>query len=131
MSEGKISKGKNIGLWVVQVLVGLGNLMAGFMKFSTPIEEMQANPMMNWTNHVPEFLIYFSSVAEILIGLGLLLPMMLNVMPKLTRYAGLGLVGLQTGAIILHFSIGEYMVVVNVVYLLLGLLVFMGRKHLQ
>ena len=46
------SKGIHIGLWVLQVLLGLAFLGAGFMKLSSPIEEL-TKMGMTWAGDMP------------------------------------------------------------------------------
>src|SRR4051812_38066701 len=55
-------------LWTVQILLALLYLFSGSMKLIMPIEEMTADIAL------PEFLLRFIGVAEILGGLGLALP---------------------------------------------------------
>ena len=95
-----MKKGKNIALWVVQVLLALLFVFSGVMKFLTPIEEM--TKQMPW----PAAFIYFIGVAEILGGLGLVLPMAFSVKRKLTPIAALCLLVIMIGAVVVSVMIG-------------------------
>ena len=79
------SKGIHIGLWVLQVLLGLAFLGAGFMKLSTPIEELTTMGM-TWAGDMPA-LARFIGLSEFAGGLGLILPSATRILPKLTWIA--------------------------------------------
>ena len=67
------SKGIHIGLWVLQVLLGLAFLGSGFMKLSTPIEEL-TKMGMTWAGDMP-------ALAR------LILPSATRILPQLTWIA--------------------------------------------
>ena len=85
-------------LWVVQVLLALLFIFAGGMKLVMPYEEMvkQANA----TNGpvFPHAFLLFIGVAELLGGLGLILPSALRIKPGLTPLAAAGLLIIMIGA---------------------------------
>ena len=91
----------NIALWIVQALLAALFLFAGSMKFIMPVEEMtkQMPGMPGWFLH-------FIGVAEILGGLGLILPGLLRIKPGLTPLAAAGLVVIMLGATVIGFMIG-------------------------
>jgi uncharacterized membrane protein YphA (DoxX/SURF4 family) len=91
----------NIALWIVQALLAALFLFAGSMKFIMPIEEMTKQmPGM------PGWFLRFIGVAEILGGLGLILPGLLRIKPGLTPLAAAGLVVIMIGATVIGFMIG-------------------------
>ena len=119
------SKGWNIGLWVVQVLVGLMFVMAGFMKSTQPIEAMAAN--MPWVAELPA-LVRFIGISELLGGLGMILPAATRILPILTPAAGGGLVTVMILAAGFHLVRGEFSsIVANAVLGLLAAVVVWGR----
>jgi uncharacterized membrane protein YphA (DoxX/SURF4 family) len=83
----------NIGLWVVQVLLALLFLWAGGMKLVLPLEKL-AGPV-----HLPGLFVRFIGMAEVLGGLGLVLPGLLRIRPALISWAAVGLVIIMIGAI--------------------------------
>jgi len=83
----------NIVLWVVQVLLGLLFLWAGGMKLVLPLEKL-AGPV-----HLPGLFLRFIGVAELLGGIGLILPGLLRIRPGLTPWAAAGLVIIMIGAV--------------------------------
>src|SRR6266567_3600168 len=79
----------NIGLWVVQVLLAAAFVLAGAMKLTRPLKTLSVQ--MPWTTQVPSWLVRFIGLAELLGGLGLLLPAWTGIAPVLTPLAGVGL----------------------------------------
>ena len=82
----------NVGLWVLQVLLGLFMAVAsGLPKLIIPVEQL---PM---PIPIPGPLLVFIGVAEIAGGLGLILPGLFKIRPGLTPLAaaGLGLVAIS------------------------------------
>lgn len=123
-----ISKGANIGIWVAQLLGAALFVMAGVMKLATPIPDLSA--MMPWTGEYSETFVRLIGAVDLAGGIGLLLPSLTRIMPRLTVVAAFGCVVLQIFAIIFHVSRGEFMVLpMNVVYIALALIVLWGRAR--
>jgi uncharacterized membrane protein YphA (DoxX/SURF4 family) len=101
----KPSKALHIGLWVVQVLLALMFTFAGTMKATQPIAALAAQ--MKWPGAVPEALVRFIGVSELLGGLGLILPAATRIKPILTPVAAIGLVTVMAMAAAFHVSRGE------------------------
>src|SRR5947209_6260152 len=115
----------NIVLWIVQGLVALAFLLAGFMKAFMPVETLKKN--MAWVNAVPASFVRFIGVAELLGAIGLILPAATGIAPWLTIAAAAGLVVTQVSASIFHASRRETSNIgMNVVLLLLALLIVVG-----
>src|SRR5213076_1917499 len=95
----------NIALWVVQVLLALMFLFHGRTMWS-PSEKVQSG--MAYIMAVPTGLRRFIGVAEILAGVGLILPAATGILPVLTPLAAAGLVILMVCAIIFHIPRQEY-----------------------
>lgn len=93
-------------LWAVQVLLGLAFGMAGVMKTTAPIAELAAN--MGWPGTMPELLVRFIGLSELLGGIGLVLPSLTRIQPKLTPIAAAGLVVVMVLAALLHVARGEF-----------------------
>jgi len=87
------SRGKNYALWTMQVLLALLFMFSGVMKFLMPAAKMQEGPVK-----LPIPFIHFIGIAEILGGLGLILPGMLRIKRSLTPLAASGLVIIMIGA---------------------------------
>lgn len=119
-------RGLQIGLWVAQVLLSIVFISSGFMKLTTPIAQLSAT--IPWTGQHPEGFVRFIGLVDLAGGLGILLPALTRILPRLTVLAALGCVVLQVCALVFHLSRGEAMVTpLNVVLLALSLFVLWGR----
>ena len=98
-------RGLNVGLWGVQVLLGGLFLVAGFGKLSTPLDAMAGN--MAWVADVPGWLVRVIGAAEVLGGIGLLLPSLTRILPALTPLAAAGLTLDMVSACVFHIVRGE------------------------
>jgi uncharacterized membrane protein YphA (DoxX/SURF4 family) len=87
-------------LWTIQVLLGLLFVFAGSMKFIMTVEEMTKDIAM------PGWFLHFIGVAEVLGGLGLVLPGLLRIRPGLTPLAAAGLTIIMVGATVISFIAG-------------------------
>ncbi|MFK8054824.1 MAG: DoxX family protein [Saprospiraceae bacterium] len=127
MSTQTTSKGLHIGLWVLQVLLGLMFIMAGAMKASMPIEALAES--LPWVTETPAALVKFIGISELLGGLGLILPSALRIKPNLTVLAAIGLAIVMVLAAGFHASRGEFPAIgMNVVMLALFAFVAWGRS---
>jgi len=95
-------------LWILQWIFGIYFLVTGVMHFSVPPGLPAA---MAWMYDLSAGLHYFSGTAEILGGLGLILPGLTKIKTWLTPLAGAGLVLVMVGAMVYHIQRGE---VVNI-----------------
>jgi hypothetical protein len=125
-NEVQRSKGLHIGLWVVQVLLALAFGATGFGKLMSPFADLATK--MPWTADVGEPLVRFIGASEILGSLGLLLPSITRIKPKLTSLAATGLVTIMVLASLFHASRGEFKVIpANLVLGALAAFVAWGR----
>ena len=116
----------NIALWIVQIVLALVFVRAGFPKVSQPVEKLRAR--WNWTKHVAPLVIRLIGSLEILGALGLIVPKATGYLPWLTPAAAVGLVLTMIGAILTHVRLHDEakVVGVNLVLLLLALFIAMG-----
>ena len=84
---------RNYALWTIQVLLALLFVFSGVTKFLMPVAKMQEGPVK-----FPMAFLYFIGVAEVLGGLGLVLPGMLRIKRGLTPLAAAGLLSIMIGA---------------------------------
>ena len=116
------------GIWLVQFTLAALFLFSAFMKLTTPIPELAK--MMPWTGEHSELFVRFIGFVDLAGGLGLLLPSLTRILPRLTVLAALGCAVLQVLAIIFHLSRGEAPVIVlNIVMLSLSLFALWGRAR--
>ncbi len=84
----------HLTLWIVQVLLALLFLYAGWAKLSMPSQELaKMSPF-------PPAFLKFIAVCEWLGAVGLILPWLTDIRPGLTPLAAAGLVVIMTGAVI-------------------------------
>ena len=119
----------NRALWILQILLGVYFLAVGVMHFIVP-DGLPS--MMSWMYDLSTGLHVVSGVAEILGGLGLILPEVTGIRPALVPLAATGLALVMAGAIVYHIGRGETQnVVFNVVLIaLLGFIAY-GRSRLH
>ena len=98
----------NIVLWVLQILMALAYLNAGYLKTFRPIQEIA--PTIFWVTSVPEPLVRFIGISELLGAIGLILPALLKIRPEFTTLAAAGLTVVMLLANIFHIVRGEYFV---------------------
>src|SRR5260370_37583817 len=112
----------NAVLWVAQGLLALAYLPAGGMKASQPVDAL--GKQMAWVRSTPEALVRFIGVAEVLGAIGIILPLLTNILSLLTVAAAIGLVLVRVFAIIYRVSLSEATrLPFNVLLLLLSILV--------
>ena len=90
----KVRRVRRVVSWIIAVLLALGYGFAGMGKLTGAASEMFAG----WG--YPAWFALLIGVLELAGALGLLLP-------KLTRWAALGLAGIMIGAVFTHVSQGE------------------------
>ncbi len=95
----------NIALWVVQALLSLVFLVTGATKLFVSRERLA--PRMGWARDFSAASIRGLGALEILGALGLVLPGLVAVAPRLTPAAALGLALLMGGAATVHVRRGE------------------------
>lgn len=121
----------NIVLWILQGLLAVAFLMAGFMKASSSKEQLKekGGERMAWVDSLSASNVRLIGIVEILAGVGLILPQLTGILPWLTPLAAVGLVLTMIGAATLHVQRGDgsQAIVPNIVLLLLAAFVAYGR----
>jgi len=85
-------------LWIIQGLLALLFLFTGGMKLVLPLEVLtEGTPL-------PGLFVRFLGVAEVLGAIGLILPGLLGIRPRLTPLAACGLVIIMLGATVLTLA---------------------------
>ena len=119
----------NIILWILQICLGVYFFFVGVMHFIIP---PGLPDMMSWMYDLSPTLHYISGIAEIVGGLGLILPGVTRIQTRLVPLAAIGLALVMVGAMIYHLARGETFNIVNNLFLA-ALLVFVayGRWKLK
>ena len=92
----------NIVLWVLQVLLAVAFLAHGWL-FLSPPPDIAAQ--MNAS--LPRWFQLFLGIAEVLAGVGLILPGLTRIMPWLVTWAAVGIMIVMVSATIYHLARGE------------------------
>jgi uncharacterized membrane protein len=121
------NKKLNIGLWAAQILLAAAFGLFGSMKATQPLE--QISEMMKWVPTMSPMFVRTLGTLEVLGAIGLILPSLTRIMPRLTVAAALCFVILQVLAISLHLSRGEPEALgLNAILIGLSAFVFWGRS---
>ncbi|WP_461071665.1 DoxX family protein [Spirosoma horti] len=125
-SEQKKSTLLTVALWLAQVLLAVSLIWAASMKLFQPVDQLAA--MWPWTaDHTT--LVKQTGVVDLLAGIGLVLPALLRIRPKLTSYAAYGIIALMVAASVFHIARGEASQSgVNIVFALLAIFIAWGRR---
>ena len=119
----------NIALWILQVLLGVYFVFIGVTHFTLP---PNLPAQMSWMYELSPTLHWFSGTAEILGGLGLILPGLTKIQTRLTPLAGAGLVLVMAGALSWHLQRGEMQNIgLNIILAVLVGFVAYGRWRLS
>lgn len=117
----------NSMLWVAQSLLAALFLFSGVMKSTQSAQKLVASGQTG-VEGLPQSLIRFIGICEILGAAGLVLPMLANVTPVLTPLAAIGLGLVMILAAIVHFRRDEKKTAFqNLLILLVCLFVAYGR----
>ncbi|HMG34905.1 MAG TPA: DoxX family protein [Blastocatellia bacterium] len=118
------TKTMNIALWIIQIILAGLFLFSGIVKLVIPIQEMAAQI------NLPGLFLRFVAVLEILGALGLILPGLLKIMPRLTSLAAAGLVIIMIGAVAISVRQGVADAVLPALTGILAAFVAYGRLRL-
>lgn len=121
------SRALNVGLWIVQWLLAVTFVGTGVWKLATPIAELaQAMP---WMGEVAPSILYATAIADVAVGLGILLPSLTRIKPSLTVEAAYACAAFMACAFAFHLSRGEgASTPFNVLIAVLALFVAWGRR---
>jgi uncharacterized membrane protein YphA (DoxX/SURF4 family) len=115
----------NITLWVIQIILGLAFIIAGSMK-AFQYEKSKAN--LPWVKDSSKGLVIFIGVAEILGGLGIIVPQATGILTGLTPLSAIGIAVIMILAGGFHIKRKENKAIwLNLIFLLLALFIAYGR----
>lgn len=118
----------NRALWVLQWLMGIYFIVFGVIHLVVP----EGLPeVLSWMNDLSDTIHLVTAVAEILGGLGLILPSISRIRPELTPLAAVGLMVVMVGAAVFHIGREEYLNIgINVVDIAILAYIAYGRWRL-
>lgn len=116
-------------LWALQWLFGLYFVAFGVIHFIVP----DGLPdQLEWMYDLSEALHAVAGTAEVLGGIGLILPSVTRIRPSLTPMAAVGLIAVMAGAVVWHLGREEYVNIgVNVVNAVALAYIAYGRFRLE
>jgi uncharacterized membrane protein len=118
----------NRAMWVLQWGFGLFFIAFGVLHFVIPVG--LPGPL-RWMYDLDPTLHFVTGIAEILGGIGLILPALTGMLPELTPWAAIGLALVMAGAIVFHAGRGEILnIVLNAVTIAVMGYVAYGRWRL-
>jgi uncharacterized membrane protein len=116
----------NVVLWIVQAVLAVAFVLAGVMKATQPKEQLA--PKLPWAEDFSPGTIRLIGVAELLGGIGLILPAVTGIAPILTPIAAACLAFVMVLAAVTHIRRKEPSgVAINAVLFALAALVAWGR----
>ena len=115
----------NTALWIAQGILATF-VMAGLIKMIQPKEKLKER--MPWVNDYKVGQVKPIGLAELLGGIGLIVPWLTGIAPILTPIAAVGLAIIMFLAAIYHYRHNEYPAIAfNAVFLVLAVFVAYGR----
>src|ERR1700722_13488166 len=132
--ESLATKAFNVLLWTLQILWGVFFSFTGFGKvlaYDPAVWNHTLHQPVPWFSAVPQGLFVFIGACEFMGGIGLILPAMTGVKPKLTPFAAIGLTLVMILAAIFHMVRGEYSFFLPVNLVLGGVAAFIAYGRLM
>lgn len=123
MTKSTSNIGINILVWIAQTAVAAVFFMAGYMKLLTPINELAS--VIPWVQDTPEIIVRIIGIADLIGGVGLLLPSLFKIKVHYAYCAAWSLCIVMVLAAIFHLIRGEF-VVIPINLILFVLLYFIG-----
>ena len=119
----------HVTLWILQVVLAVVFAIAGVTHFLPP-EGLPES--MRGMAEMPAGVPYLIGTVEILAVLGLILPGLTGIQPRLTPLAGAGLILVMVGAIVWHAQREEFPnIVLNLILAVIAAFVAYGRWRLR
>ncbi|HEY8937407.1 MAG TPA: DoxX family protein [Cyclobacteriaceae bacterium] len=124
-NQQKSSNLLHITLWVAQVVLAACLVAVSIMKFQ-PIEKISV--MMPWTGQVPTIVVRLTGLFDLSGAIGLILPSLLRIKPKLTPWAAIGCIALAICGAVFHILRGEASIIgVNIFVSIIAAFIAWGR----
>ncbi len=90
----------NITLWIIAAVLAAAFAAAGSMKLTSPRAKLEEN--MAWVESATDSQVKLIGLAEVLGGIGLILPAAVDIAPILVPIAATGLAITMAGAVVVH-----------------------------
>jgi hypothetical protein len=127
MKDQPRSKSITITLWIAQIILSACFILGAAMKLFLPIEKLSA--MWPWTGEIPVLLVRGTGLLDLLAGIGIILPALFKIHPKIVPLTAIGTIILMFSASVFHICRGEASDIgINIFIAVLAAFVFWGRK---
>lgn len=121
-------RGWSIAMWAAQLMLAAAYGLFGSMKATQPLDQLAGK--MTWIPDFPPLFVRTLGIVEVLGAIGLILPSLTRIYPRLTVVAALCILVHQFCAVALHLSKGEVNVLgLNAVLIALAAFIFWGRRN--
>jgi hypothetical protein len=122
----KASKTLNLILLIIQSLLAATFLWASYMKLFQSADKLAA--MWPWTAN-NQMLVKGTGVIDLLAGIGIVLPTLVHIQPKLAVFTAYSIIALMIAASIFHITRGETnQIGFNIFVMALSVFVAWGRN---
>lgn len=112
----------NTTIWILQGIVATALVASGFIIMLLPKEKL--TPKLSWVDEYSDGMRYFICTSKILGGIGLILPMYLNILPILTPIAACFIALFMLFAMRYHILHKEYKdVPATVIFFILAIVI--------
>lgn len=109
-------------IWIMQGILAFTMAASGLVILIVPKSTLEKR--LSWVKKYPNSMRIFICVAKILAAIGLIAPLLLNILPILTPIEALGIVLLMIAALNYHLQTKEYKdVPATGIFLAMGLLI--------
>ncbi|MPR36290.1 DoxX family protein [Salmonirosea aquatica] len=116
----------HILLWVAQILLSVSLVGGSMVKLFLPADELAV--MWPWTADNPS-LVKLTGILDLLAGIGLVVPSLFRIRPRLTIFAAYGTLVLMIAAITFHVMRGEASQIgANIFFAILAAFIAWGRQ---
>lgn len=117
----------NIVLWIIAAILAFAFIAAGLMKLVTPREQLVAK--MAWATDFSDAQLKGIGAVELLGGIGVVLPALVDIAPVLVPIAAAGLAVVMAVAVVVHVRRGDSIAetVPSIVLGVLSVVVAIGR----
>ncbi|MDW3214778.1 MAG: DoxX family protein [Ilumatobacteraceae bacterium] len=117
----------NIVLWIIAAVLAFAFIAAGLMKLTTPREQLAAK--MAWAADFSDAQLKGIGAVEVLGGIGVVLPALVDIAPVLVPIAAAGLAVVMAVAAVVHVRRGDTLAetVPSIVLGVLAVVVAIGR----
>ena len=127
MKDRQHSKSITITLWLAQIILAVCFMCGASMKLFLPIQKLSA--MWPWTAEISILLVKSTAILDFLLGIGIILPTLFRIYPKIVPFSAIGTIILMFCASVFHICRGEASQIgINIFIAVLAAFIVWGRE---